>query len=77
MVVPQFPDRATQIIPSDTIVLGPTTVYVGVAGDVAVEPYAGGNEVIFSGCPTGSVIPVRVRRVLATGTTALSLVGVT
>lgn len=43
-------------------------LYVGAAGNVAVRTSLN-EDVTFVGVAAGSVIPVRVRRVLATGTT--------
>jgi hypothetical protein len=76
MSVPRFPDRAEAITPSDAAFLSPTTVYVGVTGDVTVEPWVGDNTVTFVAVPAGTAVPVRAKRVLATGTTATDLVGV-
>ena len=73
---PRFPDRAVAVTPSDATILPPSTIYVGVGGDVAVEPWTGDNTVTFVGLPAGAIVPVRVRRVLATGTTATNLVQV-
>lgn len=49
-------------------------VYVGVGGDVEVTT-AAGNDVTFADVPQGAVLPVRATHVLATSTTASSLVG--
>lgn len=75
--VTSMPLRAEAITPSDATVyeLG-RTIIVGTAGDVVVEPYVGGNTVTFKVGGDGGVIPVVVRRVLATGTTASDMVGV-
>jgi hypothetical protein len=70
-----FPENASAITPDDDVVLPATTVYAGAAGVVTVEPYSGGNTAAFT-VPTGGVVPVLVRRVLATGTTATLLVGI-
>jgi len=73
--IPRFPEKAEAVTPSDTTVFEASSIYVGGAGNVAVEPLDGGNTVTFV-MLAGSVVPVRVRRVLATGTTATSLVRV-
>lgn len=73
---PQFPDRAAAVTPSDATILPPSTIYVGVAGNVAVEPVVGGVAVTFTAVPAGSYIGVRVKRVLATGTTATNMVAI-
>lgn len=64
------------ITPSNTANLArsPRAIWVGGAGDVAVEMIDGTNGVL-SGIPAGTLMPVRVRKVLATGTTATGIVG--
>lgn len=76
--VPVFPFGAIAITPSDADTFSePVSVYVGVAGNVAVIPGNGvGGSVTFVGVPAGSVLPCQVRTVLATGTTASSLVAI-
>ena len=49
-------------------------LYVGGAGDVKVTTI-GGSTVTFAAVPGGSVLPVRVARVFATGTTATNMIG--
>lgn len=49
-------------------------LYVGAGGAVAIVDPEGGTTV-FSGVPSGTVLPVRAQRVPATGTTAASIVG--
>ena len=53
-------------------------VYVGVAGNVAVVPSGNtdAQPVTFVGLAAGSFVPVKCRKVLVTGTTATSLIGV-
>lgn len=65
---------AAAITPSDTSDLGGKAIYVGGAGNVTVVPESGGTAVLFTAPPVGSVIPIRFRRVNATGTTATALV---
>ena len=48
-------------------------LYIGVTGDVKVKT-ASGNEVVFTGVPAGSFMPVQVTQVFATGTTATNIV---
>jgi nitrogen fixation protein len=69
-------DGAAAITPHDTNLLTVTTraVYVGGAGDLAVVMF-NGDEVTFPAVPAGTVLPVRAKKVKATGTTATSLVG--
>jgi hypothetical protein len=49
-------------------------LFVGGGGAVAIVDMEGGTTV-FAGVPSGTVLPVRVRRVRATDTTATALVG--
>lgn len=50
-------------------------VYVGSTGDVSVVCADDGSSVVFKAVPTGTTLPVLVRRVNAAGTTASQLVG--
>lgn len=63
--------HATAVTPSDADELAVVSraLYIGGAGDVAVVTY-GGDAVTLSGATAGSVIPIRVKQVKATGTTA-------
>ena len=65
---------AVVVTPSDTTVL-PTTrgLYAGVAGNVAVTMSDNQNSVTFVGVQAGSILPVQVTKVLATGTTATNI----
>lgn len=63
------------VTPSDSEDL-PTAsraLYIGGAGNVAVVT-VGGDTVTFVGLASASILPVRVARVLATGTTATNIV---
>ena len=71
---PMFPGSAGVITPSDSVDLPtPSVVYVGTSGNVAVTTPQG-DQVTFVNIPSGSVLPVQVLRVRATGTTASNLV---
>lgn len=63
---------AVAITPSDVTII-PTTrsIWVGVAGNVAVK-MASGATVTFTGVPIG-VLPVQVTQVLSTNTTATTM----
>ncbi len=50
-------------------------LFVGTGGDLALVPIRGTNPVIFRNVPSGSILDVRVRVVMATGTTATDIVG--
>lgn len=49
-------------------------IYIGQGGDLHVVMLSDA-EVVFSNLPAGMLLPCRVRRVLATGSTAGDLVG--
>lgn len=67
--------HATAVVPNDTSDLPHVTraLYLGGAGDVAVV-LRGGDTVTFVGMGAGWH-PLRVERVLATGTTASDILG--
>lgn len=64
------------ITPSDVTAFSvdPRALYIGGAGDVAVV-MRGGPTLTFSGCAAGSILPIRVTKVLSTGTTATLIIG--
>ena len=64
------------ITPNDAVDLSEVTraLYVGTSGAVAVS-FASGAELVLANVPAGSVLPLRLVRVRATGTTAGNLVG--
>lgn len=68
--------RCAMVTPSDTnlLPLASKALYVGVAGNVALLAVGDTHPVTFTGVPAGTVLPVRVQQVLATGTTAGALV---
>lgn len=72
------PDNAFAVTPNNTGELPFVTraLYVGGAGDVAVVLRKDGAPVTFVAVPAGSMLPLRVRQVLVTGTTATALVGI-
>ncbi len=63
------------VTPSDATPLDETSraLYVGSAGDLAVV-MASGAAVNFAGIAAGTLLPVRVLSVMATGTTASDIV---
>ncbi|WP_456388099.1 spike base protein, RCAP_Rcc01079 family [Profundibacter sp.] len=67
---------AAALIPSDTVALVSVTraVFVGSAGDLRVTMLSG-DVVVLSNVAAGMVYPLRVSHVMATGTTAGGLVG--
>ncbi len=74
---PMFPGDAAAVTPNDSVDLAePSVIYVGgfgTTGAVRVTT-AQGTTVTFLGVPAGFVIPVQVRRVWSTGTTATNLI---
>ena len=67
--------EAVAVTPDDANDLGHTTrsLYIGTSGDVAVHMVGETAPVIFKAVQSG-VLPIRVDRVLVTGTTAGDLV---
>lgn len=82
MSLPFIAGDIAPIVKSDTTVVDFGAIYVGGAGDVAVIPWRGDQHlaestpaVTFKAVPVGSFLPVRVRRILSTGTTATLMLG--
>lgn len=71
---PSFPD-AVAVTPSDSATLSPeaAALYVGGLGDLEVVT-AGGQTLTFPAVAAGTLIPLRVKQVLAASTTATSIV---
>ena len=63
------------VVPSDGADLAQVTraIYVGQGGTLAVQ-LASGAQVALNGVPGGTLLPLRVRRVRSTGTTASGIV---
>ncbi len=68
--------RAQTVTPSDSIDLAHVSraIYVGGSGDLAVMMKEGGS-VTFKNVVGGTVVAIRVARVLSSGTTATDIVG--
>ena len=68
---------AFTVTPDDVDALSLVTrgIYVGAGGNLAVE-MAWGGTVVFANVPAGAMLPLGVRKVLSTGTTGGSIVGV-
>jgi hypothetical protein len=71
---PMYPGDAAAVTPSDTVNFStPSVVWIGTAGNVKVTT-AQGSDVVFTSVPGGTVLPVQVLRVWATGTVATNIV---
>lgn len=72
----RFAGGAVAIAPSDTVDLAKhvDSIYMGGAGDVKVN-MIDGTTVTFKAVPVGTILPIRVSRVYATGTSATLMVG--
>ena len=70
------PEDAGEIVPADAGALTHATraIYVGTPGNVRLLMLSGAT-VTLAGVPAGSFLPLRVRQVLASGTTAADIVG--
>tara|TARA_Y100000310_G_C20118547_1_gene550395 strand:- start:135 stop:380 length:246 start_codon:yes stop_codon:yes gene_type:complete len=70
--------KSFSITPSDTAWLTPPYprgIWVGGAGDVVVTAIDDDTDTTYPGAQAGEIIPVVVKKVKATGTTATNLVG--
>ncbi len=69
--------QSFSIIPSDTDELEYVTrmLYVGSAGDISCLLTADESITIFKNIPAGTVLPLRVRKIFNSGTTASQIVG--
>jgi hypothetical protein len=69
------PEQAVAVVPADGTDLACVTraIYVGGAGDLRVRMQSGA-EVTFAAVPAGALLPLRVKRVLAAGTSATAIV---
>lgn len=68
---------ADSITPDDNAVFSPTyrALYVGTAGNVTLVPRNQTTAVTFWGLQDGTILPVSVKQVLSTGTTANQIIG--
>lgn len=70
-------ETAAAVTPSDSVNLtaDARSLYIGGAGNASVVT-ANGDTVTFVGLLAGSILPVRIRRVNATDTTATNIVAI-
>lgn len=71
-------EKAFAITPTDDVLLEdyPRGLWVGGAGDISLKLIGDDTAVTFAGVVAGSLLPLRVKEVRATGTTATNIVGV-
>ena len=70
-------DRLVAVTPSDsTNLTGCRGVYVGTAGNVALRAIHDSSAVTFTAVPAGTILPIRIDRVMATNTTASDIVAI-
>lgn len=67
--------HAFAVTPSDSTLLAETTrgIYVGTGGAIAALMLSGAS-VTFPSVPSGAVLPLRLTKIMATGTTASDIV---
>lgn len=67
---------AFAVTPDDVANLAVTSryLYIGGAGDLSVEMTGDNANVVFSTVPAGTILPIRVCKVHASGTTANGIV---
>lgn len=67
--------RAFSVTPADSdMAQSARAVYIGTGGDMKVTT-VGGDVVTFTNLSAGSLMPVSVKRIWSTGTTASGIVG--
>jgi hypothetical protein len=70
-----FMTKGIAVVPSDSTVLAATSkLYVGVGGDLTVLLAGDTVPVLFKAVPSGSVLPLKVVKVMAAGTAATFIV---
>jgi hypothetical protein len=66
-------EEAITLATSDSATFEPASLYIGTGGDLKVVD-SSGNTTIFANVPGGTILPVLVTQVFATGTTASDLI---
>jgi hypothetical protein len=67
-------EKAAAVTPNDATVVNFRSLYVGTGGNLTVT-MAGGGDVLFPAVPSGAILPIRVSKVLSSGTGASNIVG--
>ena len=70
-----YPRHAEAVTKSDSTVVSFVALYVGGAGNVAVIMAGDSAAVTFVGVPAGTFLPIQVKKVMSTNTTATSILG--
>lgn len=70
-----MPEYSESVTASDTTETDYAGVYVGGAGDLAVKLWGDSTAVTLVGLQAGTFIPLRVKSVMSTNTTATNIVG--
>jgi hypothetical protein len=70
------PTQAAAVTPSDTVDLtyATTRVWIGGAGDIQVTFADNAAATVIAAVPVGTMLPIRVRRIWSTNTTATNIV---
>lgn len=66
---------AVAVTPSDSTAVLFRGLWIGGAGNVAIIGLLGDTAVTLSGVPAGTYLPIAVKRVMSTNTTATLIVG--
>ena len=69
----KFQGEHAVAITAGTTVYAPSTLFVGVGGDVTVTTVKGESGVIFKNIPSGSILPVLITQVTAASASYLVL----
>lgn len=73
-IVEQAPNGGACTPHDTTTFTQQTALFVGVGGDVAVWLWGEAASLTFKNVPSGTFMPIQVKRVLSTGTTATNIV---
>ncbi len=65
---------AAAITKSDSVPNNFDAIYIGTTGNLAVEMLCG-TVVTFTTVPAGALLPIKVKKVMSTNTTAAAMVG--
>ena len=67
--------RAEPVTPDDDAEIEYTSLYIGETGDVTIHPKNNQSPVTLSAVPAGTILPIQVTKVLATGTNVTNIIG--